>query len=79
MAKHFFEKNMRELAYIWLENRPCPAFFENLFDYMLDSGIFGKTENGIWGQLAKETDSSNSYFKIHYYFPSIKFMKEKFR
>jgi hypothetical protein len=73
-----FEKNMRELAYIWLEDRECPEFFENLFEYMVDSGIYGKTENGVWSQLAKETKDSCSNIKLHYYFPSIKFMEEKY-
>ncbi|MBP3817727.1 MAG: nucleotidyltransferase family protein [Butyrivibrio sp.] len=74
-----FEKNMRELSYVWLDNRPCSDFHEKLFAYMLDSGIYGKTENGIWGQLAKETTNDNSSFKLHYYFPSIKFMREKYK
>ncbi len=73
-----FEKNMRELAFIWLEGRECNAFFENLFEYMVDSGIYGKTENGIWSQLAKETANGNGNVKMHYFFPSINFMREKY-
>lgn len=73
-----FEEHMRELAYIWLENRECPSFYENLFAYMLDCGIYGKGENGIWSQLAKETSEKSGNLKIHYYFPSLDFMKEKY-
>lgn len=73
-----FEKHMRELAYIWLDDKACPEFYENLFAYMVDSGIYGKNENGIWGQLAKETQHSENA-KLHYYFPSYSFMKEKYK
>ena len=73
-----FEKNMRELAYIWMEGKECSDYFENLFAYMVDSGIYGKNENGVWSQLAKETADGNSNLKLHYYFPSINFMKEKY-
>ena len=73
-----FEENMRKLAFIWLEDKECSKFYENLFSYMLDSGIYGKGENGVWSQLAKETEKGNSSAKIHYFFPSIRFMKEKY-
>jgi hypothetical protein len=73
-----FEEHMRELAYIWLDDKDCSEFYENLFAYMVDSGIYGKNENGIWGQLAKETQHSENA-KLHYYFPSYSFMKEKYK
>lgn len=73
-----FEDNMRKLAYIWLDNTHCPEFFESLFAYMVDSGIYGKNENGIWGQLAKETPVAEGAW-IHYYFPSYSFMVEKYK
>lgn len=73
-----FDDNMTELAYIWLDNKECPEFFENLFAYMVDSGIYGKSENGVWGQLAKEIDKENLNGRIRYYFPSLKFMEEKY-
>lgn len=73
-----FEKNMRELAYIWMDDKECPEFYENLFAYMVDSGIYGKTENGLWSQLAKETKDGRGNVKLHYYFPSIRFMREKY-
>lgn len=73
-----FEKHMKELTYIWLEDKKCSDFYEDLFEYMLVGGIYGKTENGIWSQLAKETVDGNKMIKLHYYFPSINFMKEKY-
>ncbi len=73
-----FEREMCELAYIWLDNKECPEFYENLFAYMLDSGIYGRGENGIWGQLAKETQNTSDV-KLHYYFPSYDFMIEKYK
>ncbi len=73
-----FDDHMTELAYIWMDNKECPEFFEDLFAYMVDSGIYGKSENGVWSQLAKETADGEQNVKIHYYFPSLKFMKEKY-
>lgn len=73
-----FEKSMRELAYIWMDGKECSEYFENLFAYMVDSGIYGKNENGVWSQLAKETAGGSKNLKIHYYFPSYSFMKEKY-
>lgn len=73
-----FEEKMRKMSFIWMDMEECPDFYENLFAYMLDSGIYGKGENGVWSQLAKETFSGNSNLKLHYYFPSINFMREKY-
>jgi len=73
-----FEYHARKLAYIWLDDEECSNFYENLFAYMLDGGIYGKGENGIWSQLAKETDDGNNV-KLHYYFPSYTYMKEKYK
>ncbi|WP_196805011.1 nucleotidyltransferase domain-containing protein [Butyrivibrio sp. AE3009] len=73
-----FEEHMRKLAYIWMDNKECPEFFESLFAYMIDSGIYGKNENGVWSQLAKEVSQEGQSIKLHYYFPSLKFMQEKY-
>ncbi len=73
-----FEKNMKILSYIWMEQRECPTFFGNLFEYMVQCGIYGERKNGVWGQLAKETEGNKAISKIRYYFPSIDFMKEKY-
>ncbi len=61
-----------------MEQKKCPKFYENLFAYMLDCGIYGKRKNGVWGQLAKETKGNTKLAKLRYYFPSIHFMQEKY-
>ncbi len=73
-----FEKHMKELAFIWLDDKQCPDFYNNLFEYMVDSGIYGKGENGVWSQLAKETSGNNQNVKIRFFFPSLSFMEEKY-
>ncbi len=73
-----FEKNMRKLAYVWMEQKKCSKFQENLFEYMLECGIYGKSKNGVWGQLAKDAKANIEFARIRYYFPSIEFMKEKY-
>ena len=52
-----FEREMKNLSVIWLDNLAGDTFYNNLFEYMLDCGIYGKGENGVWGQLAKEITS----------------------
>ena len=74
-----FEKHMREMAFIWLDGKDCHDFYNNLFEYMVDSGIYGKGENGVWSQLAKETTSNNQNVKIKFFFPSLRFMEEKYQ
>lgn len=74
-----FERNARELAFHWLEHRPCSEFQKNLFAYMLDCGIYGKGENGIWGQIAREKNiagKNKERIKRWYYFPSVTYMRE---
>ena len=73
-----FDEHMTELAYIWMDNKECPEFYEKLFAYMVASGIYGKSENGVWGQLAKETTQGKTNWKASYYFPSLSFMQEKY-
>lgn len=74
-----FEKHAKKLAYIWLEKEESTEFYNHMFMYMLDCGIYGKSENGIWGQMAKveaESDGTDKGACLHYYFPSRKYMKE---
>jgi hypothetical protein len=75
-----FEKNVRELAFNWLENKQGSKIQQNLFFYMLDCGIYGKGENGIWGQIAREKNiagkDDKDSIKRWYYFPPINYMKE---
>ena len=72
-----FERQMSELALIWLENRKCSKFYVNLFRYMIDCGIYGKGENGIWSQLCKQNaPQQKKSFNLTYYFPTAQYMKE---
>ena len=75
-----FEEHMKKMAYIWLKDEECSEFYENLFQYMLDCGIYGKDENGIWNKFAEERFGkgkvSNGKLKQWYYFPPISYMAE---
>ena len=73
-----FEKNMKKLSYIWLENKNSSQFYEDVFSYMVECGIYGKAINGVWGQLAKEKYRNKFLLKLRYYFPSLSLMKEKY-
>ena len=74
-----FELHARKLAYIWLNKEESTEFYNQMFLYMLDCGIYGKSENGIWGQMAKVEaglDNTDKDSFLHYYFPSKTYMKE---
>ena len=49
-----FTEHMEKLANIWLKGEKSSGFYEDLFQYMMDSGIYGKDENGIWNKFAEE-------------------------
>jgi hypothetical protein len=71
-----FERHMSALAQIWLGGSESTEFYNQLYMYMLDCGIYGKSENGIWGQLAKQDLHNSNNGKIGYYFPTYTYMKE---
>lgn len=75
-----FAKYMEELAITWLERLPFSSFQQQLFDYMLDSGIYGKDENGIWHKFSeekmKEKSISTKQLKLWYFFPPMTYMTE---
>ncbi len=74
-----FEKYMWILAQKWIDNKQMNSFEVNLFNYMLDCGIYGKSENGVWGQYSKANDGTQTNMvslKKRYYFPKISYMKE---
>lgn len=74
-----FTHNMEELSYTWLQRRESNAFLDDLFEYMLSCGVYGKDENGIWNQYAKEAiakvENSKIKLKLWYYFPPFYYMK----
>lgn len=74
-----FEKHMDRLSQIWLGGGQWTSFYENLFDYMIDGDVYGKEENGIWSQFAREKtveDSKLARLKLRmwYLFPSYQYM-----
>lgn len=75
-----FEDKMRKLAFAWMEDRSFSVFQQNLFDYMLGSGIYGKDENGIWSKFAEKKMQgkkiSRSLLRLWYFFPPISYMAE---
>ena len=73
-----FEAHMSKLAQIWLGNEESTEFYNQLFNYMVDCGIYGKGENGVWGQFVKDQAERGSTLKTWYYFPGIDYMKEHY-
>jgi len=75
-----FTKHMEKLAAIWLKGEKSSPFYEDLFQYMMDSGIYGKDENGIWNKFSEEKmknkDATPSQLKRWYYFPPLSYMAE---
>ena len=75
-----FTEHMEKLASIWLKGEKWTSFYSDLFHYMMDSGIYGKDENGIWNKFAEEKmhgkEASPSQLKRWYYFPPISYMSE---
>ena len=55
-----FTKHMEKLAFAWLDQKPFTEFQQQVFDYMLDSGIYGKDENGIWNKFSEFKMKGNS-------------------
>ena len=75
-----FAVNVEELAYIWLGGEKGDQFYDDLFQYMVDCGIYGKDENGIWHKFAEEKlegkKITRSKLKKWYYFPPLFYMAE---
>lgn len=75
-----FAKHMEKLAGVWLGEEKGSTFYDQVFNYMLDSGIYGKDENGIWNKFCEEKmkDKKVSRFrlKIWYWFPPVYYMIE---
>ena len=75
-----FTKHMEQLAFVWLDGWKTTEFYQQVFDYMLDSGIYGKDENGIWNKFSEEKmrdkDASKLRLKMWYFFPPVAYMAE---
>jgi len=75
-----FACHMEKLADIWLNKKECNEFYLQLFNYMLDCGIYGKDENGMWNKFANAEsgtkETSAFQLKLWYYFPPMYYMEE---
>jgi len=75
-----FTVNVEKLAGIWLKGEKGDPFYEDLFQYMVDCGIYGKDENGIWHKFAEEKlkgqNVTRGRLKRWYYFPPLFYMSE---
>lgn len=75
-----FAKHMEKLAFIWMEGGECSEFYQQVFDYMLNSGVYGKDENGIWNKFAdkkmEDKDVTRFRLKVWYFFPPLSYMAE---
>lgn len=75
-----FTMHMEKLAFIWMSGEKGEEFYEQLFEYMLDSGIYGKDENGIWNKFCeekmKDKEVSRLQLKMWYWFPPLHYMAE---
>lgn len=73
-----FTKHVEKLSEIWLGEDGSNEFYDNLFAYMTKSGIYGKDENGIWNEFAKEDNESHLHYrfklKMFYFFPPYHYM-----
>lgn len=75
-----YAKHMEKAAYLWLEKKERSEFYNDLVNYMVDSGVYGKDENGIWNKFANEYSTNNktskSKLKTWYFFPPVYYMTE---
>ena len=75
-----FTRHIEKLSRIWLGGEPGEPFYDNLFEYMLYAGIYGKDENGVWSRFAdaklQGKDVSAQTLKKWYYFPPLAYMAE---
>ena len=75
-----FSRHMEALADLWLNQKECSEFYLQLFHYMLDCGIYGKDENGIWNKFANAKTGNKAtsalHLKLWYLFPPMDYMTE---
>ncbi len=75
-----FTNHMEKLTAVWLKGEKGSMFYDDLFQYMMDSGIYGKDENGIWNKFSQkkmqDKDATPSQLKRWYYFPPLSYMAE---
>lgn len=73
-----FAKHMEALAYSWLDETEADSLYSDMFLYMIDSGMHGKDENGIWNKLAEDEGETikRGQLRRWYFFPPLYYMSE---
>lgn len=73
-----FTKHMEKLAFSWLDETEADELYSDMFLYMIDSGIYGKDENGIWNKLSEDEGDSvkRGHLRRWYFFPPLYYMSE---
>lgn len=75
-----FVIHCEKLVDVWMNEKNDEEFYDNLFDYMVSGGIYGKDENGIWHKFSEkmQEDKKISRFrlKMWYTFPPLSYMSE---
>lgn len=75
-----FVIHMEKLTNIWLGGEEGTDFYDDLFEYLMNCGIYGLDQNGIWNKFGNEKILGNKISKIQlkrwYYFPPYRYMKE---
>lgn len=75
-----FAGHMERLTQIWLGEGAWTPFYEQLFQYMSDCGIYGRDENGIWNKFCEEGSAdgqvSRGRLRRWYWFPPLSYMAE---
>ena len=77
-----YTEHMERLAQIWLGEEESTPFYNHLFDYMMNSGIHGKTENSIWAMVAREQQARENVTRFQVmlwnFFPTYEYMVKWF-
>lgn len=76
-----FTMHIETLAEKWLTCSEHDVFYDELFQYMLDSGIYGKGENGIWNKFSEQDQNLSGLkktLKCWYLFPPYDYLIKYF-
>ena len=77
-----FENRIHTLGQVWLGECEPDLFSGMLFSYMIDCGIYGKGEYGIWGKFAmlnkKSSYGNRTYTKWWYYLPPKQYLESDY-
>lgn len=75
-----FVIHMEKLTNIWLRGEDSSDFYDSLFEYLMNCGIYGLDQNGIWNKFGNEKILGDKLSKLQlkrwYYFPPYSYMKE---